>query len=253
MVTARALRSRKPEFEASGRLQAMRTMLAQFASHEVAELPVELEVRHPGGELSPPGHHRRGRLRPFRHPAGARMGGCRAYPMGSCRLPLDKSRGRTMRRRACADPGSRRRAGRDLGHRRYHHRDWDYWQYPRGGAQLEAGAAADARPAAAGARCRRLLFRSGRRIRAVGRGASGRPAERHAPSVFLRVVQPVEPVLLSGGIHEDPRSAAGADPHEGLGPQSRNVRQRQPRNTQNRGNRAGDRHVRGHALRPDRR
>ncbi|MBX7528163.1 phosphatase domain-containing protein [Qipengyuania vesicularis] len=49
-VTARALRARKSEFTGRGKWQAMRTMMAQFASHEVKELPVELEVRSPAGE-----------------------------------------------------------------------------------------------------------------------------------------------------------------------------------------------------------
>ena len=50
VLTARALRSRKPGFEPGGRLSAMRTMIAQFASHEVAGLPVELELKHPDGD-----------------------------------------------------------------------------------------------------------------------------------------------------------------------------------------------------------
>lgn len=49
-ITARALRSRPPEFAAKGRWQAMRTMLAQFASHEVADLPVTLEIENAAGE-----------------------------------------------------------------------------------------------------------------------------------------------------------------------------------------------------------
>ena len=49
-VTVRALRARKSEFEKRGKWRAMRTMMAQFASHEVKELPVELEVRSPSGE-----------------------------------------------------------------------------------------------------------------------------------------------------------------------------------------------------------
>ncbi|GMM91910.1 phosphatase domain-containing protein [Qipengyuania sp. MTN3-11] len=48
-LTARALRSKKPGFEPGGRLRAMRTMIAQFASHEIAELPVELELKTPEG------------------------------------------------------------------------------------------------------------------------------------------------------------------------------------------------------------
>ena len=48
-LTARALRSKADKFESKGRWQAMRTMLAQFASHEVADLPVELEIVSPAG------------------------------------------------------------------------------------------------------------------------------------------------------------------------------------------------------------
>ncbi len=51
-LSARALRARKPgpeTFANRGRLQAMRTMLAQFASREVAGLDVRLELKGPGG------------------------------------------------------------------------------------------------------------------------------------------------------------------------------------------------------------
>lgn len=48
-ITARALRSRVDGFEKGGKWRAARTMLAQFASHEVPELPVELEIARPGG------------------------------------------------------------------------------------------------------------------------------------------------------------------------------------------------------------
>ena len=51
-ITARALRSGKPRaapFERRGRLQAMRTMLAQFASREVPGLAVRLELRRADG------------------------------------------------------------------------------------------------------------------------------------------------------------------------------------------------------------
>jgi phosphatidate phosphatase APP1 len=51
-ITARALRagrSRGDPFARRGRLQAMRTMLAQFASREVAGLEVRLELRSPDG------------------------------------------------------------------------------------------------------------------------------------------------------------------------------------------------------------
>lgn len=43
-LTARALRSRPADFAAAGRWQAVRTMLSQFASHEVSDLSVELEL-----------------------------------------------------------------------------------------------------------------------------------------------------------------------------------------------------------------
>ena len=50
IISARALRADKPNFELSGRLQAIRTMLAQFASREVADLPVQLELERPDGK-----------------------------------------------------------------------------------------------------------------------------------------------------------------------------------------------------------
>ncbi|MBX7541602.1 phosphatase domain-containing protein [Qipengyuania sphaerica] len=49
-ITVRALRSRKSEFGKTGKWRAMRRMLGQFASHEVKDLPVELEVKSPAGE-----------------------------------------------------------------------------------------------------------------------------------------------------------------------------------------------------------
>jgi phosphatidate phosphatase APP1 len=49
VISARALRSKRSQFEPGGRWQAVRTMVAQFASHEVEDLPVELEIRHPDG------------------------------------------------------------------------------------------------------------------------------------------------------------------------------------------------------------
>ncbi|MEZ5680953.1 MAG: phosphatase domain-containing protein [Erythrobacter sp.] len=49
-ITARALRSRVDRFEKSGRWRAARTMLGQFVSHEVPDLPVELEIARPGGD-----------------------------------------------------------------------------------------------------------------------------------------------------------------------------------------------------------
>ncbi len=54
-ISARALRAPRPGFERSGRLRAVRTMLSQFASHEVADLPVDLEIRHRDGRSV---HHR---------------------------------------------------------------------------------------------------------------------------------------------------------------------------------------------------
>ena len=50
-ITVRALRSRKSEFGKAGKWRAMRTMMAQFASHEVEDFPVELELVSPGGEI----------------------------------------------------------------------------------------------------------------------------------------------------------------------------------------------------------
>ncbi len=47
-ITARALRSRVGRFEKRGKWRAAKTMLGQFASHEVAEFPVELEIARPG-------------------------------------------------------------------------------------------------------------------------------------------------------------------------------------------------------------
>ena len=49
-ISARALRSAKPGFDSGGRLQAMRTMLAQFASREVPSLAVSMEIVHENGE-----------------------------------------------------------------------------------------------------------------------------------------------------------------------------------------------------------
>ncbi|MGB3740247.1 MAG: phosphatase domain-containing protein, partial [Pontixanthobacter sp.] len=47
-ISARALRSGKARFASGGRWQAMRTMIAQFASREVADLPVRLEIAREG-------------------------------------------------------------------------------------------------------------------------------------------------------------------------------------------------------------
>ncbi len=55
VIGARALRAGKSGFERRGRIQAMRTMLAQFASREVAGLEVRLELKAPGGRTSD--HH----------------------------------------------------------------------------------------------------------------------------------------------------------------------------------------------------
>lgn len=49
-ITVRALRSRKGEFGKSGKWRALRTMMAQFASHEANNVPVELELKSPAGE-----------------------------------------------------------------------------------------------------------------------------------------------------------------------------------------------------------
>jgi phosphatidate phosphatase APP1 len=48
VLAARALRSGKPGFDKGGRLRAMRTMLAQFASREEAGVPVTLEIEVAG-------------------------------------------------------------------------------------------------------------------------------------------------------------------------------------------------------------
>lgn len=48
-ITARALRQRVGSFEKRGKWRAMRTMMGQFASHEVEELPVQLEIVSPDG------------------------------------------------------------------------------------------------------------------------------------------------------------------------------------------------------------
>ena len=50
-ITVRALRSRKSEFGKAGKWRAMRTMISQFASHEVKDFPVELELVSPEGEI----------------------------------------------------------------------------------------------------------------------------------------------------------------------------------------------------------
>ena len=48
-VTVRALRSRKGEFDKTSKWRAMRTMVSQFASHEVEGLTVDLEIQAPDG------------------------------------------------------------------------------------------------------------------------------------------------------------------------------------------------------------
>ncbi len=48
-MTARALRARESEFSGAGKWRAFRTMLSQFASREVAELPVALELQRQDG------------------------------------------------------------------------------------------------------------------------------------------------------------------------------------------------------------
>ena len=42
------MRSRVGKFEKRGKWHAAKTMLGQFASHEVGEFPVELEIARPG-------------------------------------------------------------------------------------------------------------------------------------------------------------------------------------------------------------
>ncbi|MXO91489.1 App1 family protein [Pontixanthobacter aquaemixtae] len=49
VISARALRSGKEDFSRGGRWQAMRTMLAQFASREAAGVAVTLVAKMPGG------------------------------------------------------------------------------------------------------------------------------------------------------------------------------------------------------------
>ena len=49
-ITARALRSRVGKFEKRGKWRAAKTMIGQFASHEVPEFPVKLEIARPGRE-----------------------------------------------------------------------------------------------------------------------------------------------------------------------------------------------------------
>ena len=51
-ITARALRSRRSEFGEGSKWRTLRTMVAQFASHEVSHFPVELEIVSPTGETS---------------------------------------------------------------------------------------------------------------------------------------------------------------------------------------------------------
>ncbi len=49
MVSARALKASSTDFKRSGRWRAIRTMIKQFASHEMADLPVRLEIARPDG------------------------------------------------------------------------------------------------------------------------------------------------------------------------------------------------------------
>ncbi|WAT17123.1 DUF2183 domain-containing protein [Aurantiacibacter sp. MUD11] len=51
VLSARALRGRPPSFRQGSRLLAMRTMIAQFVSHEVADVEVTLEVHGAQGAL----------------------------------------------------------------------------------------------------------------------------------------------------------------------------------------------------------
>ena len=50
-VKARALRQREPGFEREGSLRAFATLLSQYASHEVRDLPVTLEARAGDGSV----------------------------------------------------------------------------------------------------------------------------------------------------------------------------------------------------------
>ena len=52
IISARALRSRQANFGGEGRWQALRTMMGQFASQEVPELALTLEIRSPSGETT---------------------------------------------------------------------------------------------------------------------------------------------------------------------------------------------------------
>lgn len=49
-LSARALRAGTPDFSRSGRIQAMRTMVSQFASREVPDLAVTLDLERPDGK-----------------------------------------------------------------------------------------------------------------------------------------------------------------------------------------------------------
>ena len=49
-ISGRALRANKPGLEQAGRLQAVRTMIAQFASREEPDLQVELELKSTSGD-----------------------------------------------------------------------------------------------------------------------------------------------------------------------------------------------------------
>ena len=49
-LSARALRAGTPNFVRSGRIQALRTMIAQFASREVPDLAITLEIERPDGK-----------------------------------------------------------------------------------------------------------------------------------------------------------------------------------------------------------
>ncbi len=52
IISVRALRSRPADFAGKGRWQALRTMMAQFASPEVPELALTLEIRSPSGQTT---------------------------------------------------------------------------------------------------------------------------------------------------------------------------------------------------------
>ena len=51
MLRARALRSRRNEHNTGGRWQAIRTLMSHYASHEVKDLDVRMDLKSPDGEV----------------------------------------------------------------------------------------------------------------------------------------------------------------------------------------------------------